>query len=100
MERRLLYVLASPAIEEPMVDWLLRRPDVSGFTSIAAQGHGSSSHSMSVAEQVAGRRKQLLFLVETDAQTAAGIVEALTSEFSGSGLHYWLVPLEAAGHLE
>lgn len=100
MERRLLYILASPAIEEAMVDWLLRHPDVTGFTSVAAQGHGSSTHSMSLAEQVAGRKKQLLFLVETDSHTAGGIIKSLHSEFSGSGLHYWLVPLEEAGHLE
>ncbi len=100
MERRILYILASPAIEEAMVDWLLRHPDVTGFTSVAAQGHGSSAHSMSLAEQVAGRTKQILFLVETDLPVARRIVASLRTDFSGSGLHYWLVPLVDTGHLD
>lgn len=100
MNQYLIYLICTPDMEEPMVDWLLERPDISGFTSLPARGHGSSSHAMSLAEQVAGRRRQTLFMIQSDEESAYALVEAVREEFSGSGLHYWMLPLAAQGHLE
>jgi len=98
-EQCLLSLVVPPAIEDAMVDWLLARAGLSGFTSSPVAGHGSSVHSMSLAEQVAGRRREVLFQCHLGRSQAAALVDALRAEFAGSGLHYWLVPVLDAGHL-
>ena len=96
----LLNLVVTPAIEDAMSDWLLAREDVSGFSSHAIAGHGSSEHAMSLAEQVAGRRRQVLFQTHLPCDTAHALIEAVKAEFKGSGMHYWLLPALASGHVE
>jgi len=98
-EHCLLNLVAAPAIEDALVDWLLGWPGLSGFTSVPVSGHGSSVHSMSVAEQVAGRRRQVLFQCHLSREQAVDLVAGLRADFAGSGLHYWVVPVLDAGHL-
>jgi len=98
-EHCLLSLVAAPAIEDALVDWLLAQSALSGFTSAPVSGHGSSPHSMSLAEQVAGRRRQVLFQCHLSREQAVEIIAGLRAEFAGSGLHYWLVPIIDAGHL-
>jgi hypothetical protein len=54
---------------------------------------------MSVAEQVAGRRRQVLFQCPLSRQQAEELVAGLRRDFPGSGLHYWMTPIIDAGHL-
>ena len=96
----LLSLVVSPAIEDAMVDWLLERPEVSGFTSFPIHGHGASPRSMTLAEQVAGRRRQVLFQTHLPQAQAEALIPGLKQAFAGSGMHYWLLPLAAAGHLD
>jgi len=98
-EEVLLSVVVSPAIEDAMVDWLLDREAVAGFTSSAISGHGSSVHSLDLAEQVRGHQRRMLFQTHLDRSVATQLVEELRRDFAGSGIHYWLVPVLAAGHL-
>ncbi len=98
-ELTLLSLVVSPMIEDSLVDWLLARDEVPGFTSAAVNGHGSSTHSMSLAEQVSGRRRQVLFQLHLPALQAQSLVTALKRDFGDSGIHYWLVPVLACGHL-
>jgi len=101
MENKVLIsIVIVPAIEDTVVDWLLEREEVSGFTSHSVDGHGSSAHSMSIGEQVAGRRKQVMFQFYLPEQAMSGVVEALTDEFHGTGLHYWVTPVVDSGRLE
>ncbi len=88
----LFTIIAPPAMEEELIDWLLMRPDISGFITQSAHGHGSG-HQMALAEQVTGRRQQITFMVQIKKQLAETILADLKQCFSGSGLHYWLVPL-------
>jgi hypothetical protein len=76
------------------------RDDVSGFTSIPISGHGVSVHAMTTAEQVAGRQKQVMFQMHLAEPVARDILEAAQQSFSGSGMHYWLLPVLSAGHIE
>lgn len=94
----LLSIIAPPTMEEALIDWLLIQPNISGFTSQAANGHGSG-HQMSLAEQVTGRRRQITFWVELDKKIAESTLAALKLNFSGSGLHYWLLPLSESGSI-
>jgi hypothetical protein len=99
MDHCLLVVIVSPSMENAMVDWLLDREDVPGFTSIPVYGHGASAQSMTPAEQVAGRQRRIMFQLHLAQETAAVIIEALNVEFGGSGMHYWQVAVLASGHL-
>jgi len=98
--RCLLTLIVTPAIENAVVDWLLERGDIPGFTSGPISGHGTSPNALTAAEQVAGRQRQLLFQMHLPETTAQALVEAISQSFSGSGMHYWLVPVLASGHLK
>jgi len=94
----LLAIIAQPTLEEELIDWLLTQENISGFTSQAANGHGSG-HEMSLSEQVTGRRHQIVFWIELEKQMAELILIDLKKRFSGSGLHYWLMPLSERGSI-
>jgi len=94
----LLSIIAPPTMEEELIDWLLTQEHISGFTSQAADGHGSG-HAMSLAEQVTGRRRQITFWIELEKKRAEAILADLKQQFSGSGLHYWLLPLSESGSI-
>ena len=98
-DQTLLSLVVSPLVEDTLVDWLLARDEVAGFTSAAVNGHGSSAHAMSLAEQVSGRRRQVLFQLHLPAAQALALVEELKRDFGDSGIHYWLSPVLACGHL-
>jgi hypothetical protein len=100
MDECLLVLIVTPTIENAMVDWLLERGDVPGFTSAPINGHGASAHSLTAAEQVAGRQRQVMFQLHLPRSTADSLVEAIRDAFGGSGMHYWLTPLLASGHLQ
>ncbi len=96
----LLHLICSPKVEDSLAEWLLERAEVPGFTSLPIARHGSSEQSMSLAEQVAGRSRRVMFLLELPEPTARALLEDVRSDFSGSGLHYWLLPMHAAGHID
>ncbi|WP_078121793.1 DUF3240 family protein [Thiosocius teredinicola] len=98
-ETCLLNLVVSPEVEDTVTDWLLDQPTVSGFTSHPIAGHGSSEHSMSLAEQVAGRRRQVLFKLHLPCADAADLLAAIKAAFRGSGMHYWMIPVLESGHL-
>ncbi|NOQ76664.1 MAG: DUF3240 domain-containing protein [Methylococcaceae bacterium] len=94
----LLSIIAPPAMEDELIDWLLTQPNISGFTSQDSNGHGSG-HIMSLAEQVTGRRRQITFWIELEKSMAESTLAELKQVFSGSGLHYWLLPLSESGSI-
>lgn len=95
----LLFIVVSTAIEDSIVDWLLEQQQISGFTSLPVSGHGTSVHSLSVYEQVTGRRKQILFQMHMQASQTRDVIDALKQKFQGSGIHYWVVPVADAGRV-
>ncbi len=100
MEECLLALIVTPTIENAVVDWLLERDDITGFTSMPANGHGVSAHSMTTAEQVAGRQKQIMFQMHLPEPVAQQVLRSAQQSFSGSGMHYWLSPVLSAGHID
>lgn len=99
MEPALLTVLADPDLEERIVDWLLARDDVPGFTTFPAWGHGTAQARLSLAEQVAGRRARVAFQLVLPLDTARALVAALAADFSGAQLYHWLQPVLSSGSL-
>jgi hypothetical protein len=55
---------------------------------------------MTLAEQVAGRRRQILFQLYLPYSEARALLEALKRDFHGSGMHFWLLPLLDSGYVE
>lgn len=100
MNECLINLIALPALEESLVDWLLEREQLSGFSSLHINGHGSHQHSLSLAEQVTGRQRKVMFLIHLPGEAVAGLLEQLRRDFHGTGLHYWVTPLLEAGRLE
>ncbi len=98
-DQALLSLVVSPLVEDTLVDWLLARDEVPGFTSASVNGHGSSEHSMSHAEQVSGRRLQAVFRLHLPVAQAESLVAELKQDFGNSGIHYWLAPVLVCGHL-
>lgn len=95
----LLNLVVTPEAEDAITDWLLEREEVSGFSSMPIAGHGSSEHAMSLAEQVAGHRRQVLFQIHLALADARRLVTSLGEEFHGSGMHFWLTPVLDSGHV-
>jgi hypothetical protein len=95
----LINLVVSPEVEGPVTDWLLAQDRVSGFSSHPIAGHGSSEHSMTLAEQVAGKRRQVLFQLHMPCDEARALIDRIKSQFAGSGMHYWLQPVLESGHL-
>lgn len=95
----LLVLITPPDLEEPLVDWLLARTEISGFTGLPAYGHNRDHGGYSLLEQVSGRQRRAIFQVRTGADTAQSLLAALRAELPGAGLHYWVLPLLEAGRL-
>lgn len=93
MQACLLTLTSAPALEESLVDWLLARVDISGFSSSHILGHGSHESSMSFAEQVLGRQTRVQFTVHTEVEIAKRMIDNLNSRFPDTHLHYCIIPV-------
>jgi hypothetical protein len=95
----LLCIIATPAIEETVVDWLLARHEITGFSSQPISGHSVEHQYLSLAEQVTGRERKVMFHVQAPLTVAQAVLEDLKRDLGGAGLHYWILPVLQAGHL-
>jgi creatinine amidohydrolase/Fe(II)-dependent formamide hydrolase-like protein len=95
----LLTLVMPPTLTDPLVDWLLEQPEVTGFISLPVNGHGGEVHAMSAAEQVAGYRKGWMVQTHLPQQQARELLARLAQDFAASEIHYWMTPLIAGGHL-
>ena len=95
-ESCLLVLVAPPQIEETLVDFLLESEGFSGFSLMKIDG--SPAHGiLTLAEQVTGRKRQVMFQVHASCAETRTLVTHLRKTFRGSGLHYWIAPLIEAG---
>lgn len=90
----LLTIIAPPALEDAIVDWLLER-ELRGFTSWACDGHGAFDRELDAAEQVAGRKRQVAFWIQLPVEEARPLIDQLTATFGAGALHCWMTPLLA-----
>lgn len=96
-ERYLLTLIAAPGLEEPLVDWLLQYEAQYGFVSFRVEGHSSQLEGLTLAEQVAGRRRLIRFQMCVDKKELDFLLERLKLDFQGTGIQYWVVPVIAVG---
>ena len=92
-----LTLLCPPALEEKLLDLLLMSPEAAVFTSAPVAAHGLAFGRLSASEQVLGRAQATqvqVLLAETD---KAALLQAVQTQFAGTGLRYWLTPVTEAG---
>ncbi len=99
--RSLLMTLVAPqALEGALLEALLELPFTEAFSSSPGRGHGAHTGQMSVAEQVAGWRREVrieVLLAEADREA---MLAALRERFATAAVRYWVVPAVAEGSLE
>ena len=99
--KTLLTLVVPCALEEDTADFLLAHPEwASGFTTLAAHGHGASKHSRSTAEEVSGRIVQTQFQIVTDEVCARALIAALQTQSRTPGLAWWMSPVNDFGRFE
>jgi hypothetical protein len=99
MSECLLCIIATPAIEETLVDWLLGRSEIGGFSTQRIAGHSVAHQHLSLREQVAGREHKVMFCIQAPHETVQAVLADLRHELAGAGLHYWITPVLQAGRV-
>ena len=95
----LVSINVPPLLEEAVVDCLLAIEAADGFSSLVVNAHTSDHESLSLAEQVAGRQKQIRFQMYLPEQQLGVLIQQLKQCFSGSGIHYWVLPVLESGYI-
>ena len=91
----LLVLNLTPELEEDLVDFLLAREEVEGFTSFELRGHGEHEN-LSVAEQVSGRRRRLQFEIRLQREAVDALLDALGREV-GHDIRFRELPILRSG---
>ena len=87
----------SPRIEEAFVDCLLTFEAEQGFSSFPIRAHDHKNQNLSISEQVTGRQDQIRFQMYIPQQALEELINTLKTEFSGSGVNYWVLPVIEQG---
>ncbi len=87
----------SPRIEEAFVDCLLTFETEQRFSSFPIRAHDHKNQNLSISEQVTGRQDQIRFQMYIPKQALTELIDKLKSEFTGSGVHYWVIPVIEQG---
>lgn len=95
MSESILVLVAPPSIEGSLVDWLLER--VPAFSSFPVAGHGTAHQDLSMAEQVEGRKAQVLFWIHLPTAEVERLTTEIAARFGHVKLHYWVLPVSASG---
>ena len=95
----LVTINVSLALEEAMVDCLLTFETAQGFSSFPVNAHDHRNRGLSLAEQVTGRQRKMRFQMYIDKDLLSPLLTKIKSEFKGTGLHYWVVPVLEHGEI-
>ena len=88
-----------PELEFELIDWLLSRPDVDGFTTAPCFGHGLQHRLQNVAEHVSGKARRVQIQVKLEDDLRSPLLAALAVEFAGADVLYWVLPVLYSGDL-
>jgi len=99
IEQVLVVLTGPPQLESQLIDWLMSRDSGLGFSTSAVHGHSTRHDHLSIAEQVSGWQRRLQFQVQLDRSLLEKFIAELAEEFTGTDLHYWVLPLLAGGDL-
>jgi len=96
-----LTLIAARSLRDELFDYLGEQRDlISGFTASDAAGHGPDVRLQTPAEQVKGHADELMVRIILQAQDAAQLLERLKTEFAGSRMVYWIMPVSQLGVID
>jgi hypothetical protein len=95
----LVTINVPPSLEEAVVDCLLTLESEFGFSTFQVNAHDHKNENLSLTEQVSGRQKKIRFQMYLAEEGLAELLEQLKSEFTGSKIHYWVMPVLENGIL-
>jgi hypothetical protein len=95
----LVTINVPPELEEAVVDCLLTLESEYGFSTFQVNAHDHKNEDLSLAEQVTGRQKKIRFQMYLADAGLAELMSQLQNEFTGSGIHYWVMPIIENGIL-
>lgn len=81
-----------PVLEEDFLDALLANEQVEGYQCSRSLGHGEVG-SMSIEEQVAGRRERVLFELAIERSAASRVLNELKRRFPLRDIVWWITPI-------
>lgn len=99
MSESLICFNLPPELELDLIDWLLTRAEVSGFTSTPCFGHGQEHALSNIAEHVTGKARRVQIQVKLADSLRAPLLAAATEEFGGADILYWALPVLCSGQL-
>ena len=100
MSLKRLTLLYPPALEGPLVELLLEhRPELPGFTTVAAEGHGADLDDAGIREQVRGRVARGMLTMVLPAALVEVVLASLRARFAHSDVTWWVEPVEQFGDL-
>lgn len=86
-------------LEDMMVDCLLAFENAQGFSSFAINAHDHRNRGLTREEQVTGRQRKVRFQMYIDKDSVPILLGRIKTEFAGTGVHYWVVPVLEHGEL-
>ncbi len=94
---QLLVLNTPPELEDDMVDYLLTVTPTGGFTSYPVHGHGEQRR-LSIAEQVAGRRKRVQFELILAEEGVTDLLAGIGTQV-GNDIFYWRQSIASSGRI-
>jgi hypothetical protein len=97
----LLLTLVMPAdIAQQVEDLLLEHPElIAGFTTSAANGHGSAVHLVEPAELVSGHSPRIQIQTVGEVEKLRAALDLLRETLPRANVFYWLVPVLESGRI-
>jgi hypothetical protein len=93
----LIYPLTA---EDQILDFFLEsRPELQGFTSFHAEGHGIGFERTSAREQVRGRIERGMLIVVLARGRLKALLEELRERIAIPNLTFWVEPVEQFGQV-
>lgn len=97
----ILITLLSPrALEESIVNTLLRVDGIAFISSTPAALHGLSAEVLTHSEQVLGHAKATEVRLVVNAAKISKLLDSLQKQFAGAGLRYWITSVLESGEFK
>jgi len=84
-------------LEDALQDCLMNQKFECEVASFSLEGLTGDADNLTLLEQVSGRKKKVVFLVEATSDEITQCLSKIRSDFSGKGLSYRVMPLERSG---
>ena len=97
---KLTLVLPSSGAERVAELMLASEPQINGFTSWQAEGHGESFETANNAERVRGRVARTVFVTILEKPRAAKLIAELREQVPIAHMIYWVEPVSQFGRMK